>query len=57
MEIDNEKIEVKEGSIVKIAPPAIRTMENASDEDLEYIVIQAKENSLEGYTMTDAEIV
>lgn len=57
MEIDNEKIEVKEGSVVKIAPPAIRTMENTSDEDLEYIVIQAKENSLEGYTMTDAEIV
>lgn len=54
MTIDNENIEIKEGSIVKISKEAVRTIE--SKEDLEYICIQAKTNSLEQFALNDGEI-
>ncbi len=54
MTLDNETIEVKEGSCVKVLPSAIRTME--SKIDLQYICVQAKENSLEQFGLGDAEL-
>lgn len=53
MTLDNETIEVKEGFCVKVLPSAIRTME--SKIDLQYICVQAKENSLEQFGLGDAE--
>ena len=54
MTLDNETIEVKEGSCVKVLPSAIRTMESKTD--LQYICVQAKENSLEQFGLGDAEL-
>lgn len=54
MTLDNETIEVKEGSCVKVLPSAIRTMESKTD--LEYICVQAKVNSLEQFGLGDAEL-
>ncbi len=54
--VDKEKVNVKEGSILKIAPNAIRTLENTGNTSFEYICIQAKENSLEQFGLKDAEL-
>ncbi len=54
MILDNDVIEVKEGSCVKVLPAAVRTMEAKTD--LEYICVQAKENSLEQFGLGDAEL-
>lgn len=54
MTIDDETIEVKEGSCVKVLPEAIRTMESKTD--LQYICVQAKEGSLEQFGFGDGEL-
>lgn len=54
--IDNEKIAVKEGSVVNVAPEAIRTLENTSENDFQFICVQAKANSLEQFGLSDAEL-
>ncbi|MGN0032120.1 MAG: cupin domain-containing protein [Candidatus Gastranaerophilaceae bacterium] len=54
MTIDNKTINVKEGSCIKVVPNAKRTMEAITD--LQYICVQAKENSLEQFGFGDAEI-
>ena len=54
--IDGEKIEVKKGDFIRIAPLAKRQIFASSDNGIKYICIQVKENSLEQYTMTDAVI-
>lgn len=55
--VDGSNVEVSEGSVVRISPEGVRTLENNSDEDLIFIVIQVKANSLEQFTLTDGEIV
>ena len=57
IDIDGEQIEVKEGSVVKIKPEGIRNIENPNDEEMIFIVIQTKQNSLTEYTVSDAEIL
>ena len=54
--VDNEKINVKEGSCIKIYASASRTIENTGESELYFICIQAKTNSLEQYGFQDAEI-
>lgn len=54
--IDNEKIAVKEGSVVKISPEAVRTLENTSENDFQFICVQTKTNSLEQFGLGDAEL-
>lgn len=54
MTIDNEVIDIEEGSVVKILPQAIRTMESITD--MEYICVQAKSGSLEQFGFSDAEL-
>ena len=54
MTLDNEVIEVKEGSCVKVLPPAVRTMEAKTD--IQYICVQAKTGSLEQFGLGDAEL-
>lgn len=57
IEVDDVKLTVQEGSVVKINPEGVRTMENTSDEELIFLTIQAKANSLEQFTLTDATII
>ena len=55
-QINNETFEIGEGSIIRVSPGCDRNLKCTSTEPMTYICIQAKDRSLEGYTMTDAEI-
>lgn len=55
MQIDGEIFDVEEGTIVRIATGGSRTLRNNSSEDLHYICVQAKENSLQQETFEDGE--
>lgn len=52
--IDGEKVNLKEGDWLRISPSAKRRFFASAQKAIKYICIQVKENSLEGYTMTDA---
>ena len=55
MQIDGDVVDVTEGSAVRIATSGTRTLRNTSStEDLCYIVLQAKENSLHQDTFDDS---
>jgi mannose-6-phosphate isomerase-like protein (cupin superfamily) len=52
-QIDDEVIDVGEGTVIRVAPDGIRTWRNNSSEDIYYIVIQAKAGSLLGEEISD----
>ncbi len=52
-QVDNECFPVKEGSVIRVAPRGVRSIRNTSNENMIYICIQSKENSLEEYTAED----
>ena len=52
-QVDGKVFDVKEGSVVRVAPNGIRGIRNSSDKTMVYIVIQSKENSLEQYSTDD----
>lgn len=54
--IDDAKINVEEGTSVKISPEASRTLENTGKEELVFVCVQVKENSIEQFDLADAEI-
>ncbi len=54
MTLDGEVIDIKEGSCVKVLPSVVRTMESKTD--MQYICVQAKENSLLQFGFGDAEL-
>lgn len=54
MILDDEIINVKEGTCVKVLPNASRTIESKTQ--MQYICIQAKSNSLEQFGLADAEL-
>jgi mannose-6-phosphate isomerase-like protein (cupin superfamily) len=56
LQIDDETLDVKEGSIVRISPEGERIWRNNSDASLVYIIIQVKAGSLEQYGVNDATI-
>ncbi len=53
IQIDGDSIDVEEGTCVRVSPAGERTWRNNSDEDLFYIVIQAKVASLDADTFED----
>ena len=55
-QVDDEVFDIAEGSVVRVATNCDRNLKCTSAEPMTYICIQAKEDSLGGYTMTDAEI-
>ncbi len=55
--IDGEEIVLTSGDWLKVSPAAKRQFFAASDSVISYICIQVKENSLDTYTMSDAEVV
>lgn len=57
MQIDGEVIDVKEGSVIRIAPSGVRTWRNNGNEPLQYIVIQMRENSLRQYGIGDGIVL
>ncbi|MDE7083410.1 MAG: cupin domain-containing protein [Clostridia bacterium] len=52
--IDGETISLKAGEWLRISPSAKRQFFASENSAFKYLCIQVKENSLEGYTMTDA---
>ncbi len=54
--VDNDHINVKEGSVIKVLAAASRTIENKGDNELSFICIQTKENSLKQFGVGDAEL-
>lgn len=54
--IDGETVNLKAGDCLRVAPSAKRQFFASQKYAIKYICIQVKENSLEGYTMTDAVV-
>lgn len=52
--IDGEEVALSAGDWLRVAPAAKRQFSAAEDSDIEYVCIQAKENSLGGFTADDA---
>lgn len=55
-QVDGDVFDIAEGSVIRVSTNGDRNLKCTSAEPMTYICIQAKEGSLEGYTMTDAEI-
>ena len=55
-QVNGDVFDVAEGSVIRVATNCDRNLKCTSEEPMVYICIQAKEGSLGGYTMTDAEI-
>ncbi len=53
MQLDNEIIDVREGSIVRILPQASRNIKSNADSEIVFLCLQAKEGSLEQCTKED----
>lgn len=54
-QVDEDCFNIKEGSVIRVAPQGKRGICNSSDEKMIYMVIQSKENSLEEHTTDDGE--
>lgn len=52
-QVDEEVLELTEGTVVRVAPDGVRSARNTSDVDMFYVCIQAKAGSLEQWTGTD----
>lgn len=55
-QVDDKVFDVAEGSVIRVSTGCYRNLKCTSQESMTYLCIQAKEGSLEAYTMTDAEI-
>ena len=55
-QVDDNVFYVAEGSVIRVSTGCDRNLKCTSQESMTYLCIQAKEGSLEAYTMTDAEI-
>ena len=56
-QVDDDCFPIQAGSVIRVASAGVRSLCNTSDEEMVYICIQAKENSLEEYTTNDGERV
>jgi mannose-6-phosphate isomerase-like protein (cupin superfamily) len=56
-QVDGQIIDIREGSVVRVAPEGARTWRNNSQEDLYYLVIQAKDGSLDANDIEDGEML
>ncbi len=54
-QVDDDCFPIQEGSVIRVAPEGARSLCNTSDENMVYICIQSKENSLEKYTSGDGK--
>jgi len=56
-QVDDETFNVKEGTLVRVAPSGVRIWRNTGKENLYYLVIQARENSMNDGTISDGAAV
>lgn len=56
-QVDDNCFPIRQGSIIRIAPKGVRGLCNTSDEEMIYICIQSRENSLEEYSTADGRRV
>jgi len=54
-QVDEDCFEIKEGSVIRVAPEGKRGICNASEDSMTYMVVQSKEHSLEEYTTGDGK--
>jgi mannose-6-phosphate isomerase-like protein (cupin superfamily) len=52
-QVDNCIFDIKEGSIIRIAPDGQRTWRNNSDNPMVFMCIQSQQNSLDNYSVLD----
>ncbi len=57
IKIEEREINLQKGSIVKVKTGVARAMKSSKNEAITYLCIQVKEDSLENYTLTDAEML
>ena len=56
-QVDEDYFPIQEGSIIRVAPEGVRSLCNTSEEEMIFICIQSKENSLEEYSVDDGQRV
>ncbi|MFM2291356.1 MAG: hypothetical protein RIS29_1169 [Bacteroidota bacterium] len=56
-QVDDDCFPIQQGSVIRVAPAGVRSICNTSDEEMLYICVQAKENSLEEHTTDDGKRV
>jgi len=54
--LDGATSPVREGTVVRIAPPAYRGLRNTGSTPLTYVCVQAREGSLSAWTLEDGEL-
>jgi len=52
-QVDDDCFPITVGSVVRVAPEGVRSLCNTSEEDLVYICVQSKKDSLEEHTTDD----
>lgn len=55
-QVDDQCFDISEGSVIRVAPTGLRGMTNTSEQQMIYIVIQSKENSIQQWTSQDGVI-
>ncbi|WP_159023127.1 cupin domain-containing protein [Formosa sp. L2A11] len=55
--LNDNYVDLKEGTVVRVATDTERAIRNNSDSLFSFIVIQAKENSFEGSTVSDGYLI
>jgi mannose-6-phosphate isomerase-like protein (cupin superfamily) len=56
-QVDGKAFDVREGTVVRVAPAGVRGLRNSGPEDLYYVCVQAKAGSLSGQTIADGRRV
>ena len=56
-QVDGDCFPIREGSIIRVAPAGVRSLCNTSDEEMVYLCIQSRENSLGQHTYDDGKRV
>lgn len=54
-QVDDDCLPIKTGSVIRVAPEGIRSLCNNSEEDMVYVCIQSKKDSLEEYSSDDGQ--
>ncbi len=52
-QVNTDCFPIEEGSVIRVAPEGVRSLCNISEEDMVYICVQSKQNSLEEHTTDD----
>jgi len=56
-EIDDSRLPISSGTIIRVSPQGVRKWRNTGKEDLFYMVVQSRANTMEIATIEDGELV